>query len=52
MIIVQATVRTRTLQNKAVNLAENLSLQDTPMGLLLGWLGTKATEEQSPSKRQ
>jgi hypothetical protein len=47
VIIAHATARTPGIQNKAANAVENLSLQATPMGLLLSWLGAKATEEQS-----
>ncbi len=54
MILGHATARTPKLQNKAANTAENLSLQATPMGLLLSWLGAKPTEGQStaPTKRK
>lgn len=55
MIIVHATARTPTLQNKVSNAADNLSAQATPMGLLLGWLGAKLNEVQPTSaqpKRQ
>lgn len=47
MIVVHAAVRVPSLQNKATNTAETLSLQATPMGLLLGWLGAKQAEAQS-----
>jgi len=47
VIIAHATARTPGIQNKAANAVENLSLQATPMGLLLSWLGAKSTEEQS-----
>ncbi|UJR15551.1 hypothetical protein I4U23_002490 [Adineta vaga] len=46
-IIAHAVVRKPTLQNKAEDTAENLSLQSTPMGLLLGWLGAKAAAKES-----
>lgn len=46
LIVVHAAVRTPSLQNKATNAVENLSLQTTPMGLLLSWLGAKQAEEQ------
>jgi fumarate reductase subunit D len=54
LIVGHATARKPTLQNKAANTVENLSLQATPMGLLLSWLGTKSTEGQStaPTKRK
>jgi hypothetical protein len=54
VIVAHATARTPTLQNKAANTAENLSLQATPMGLLLSWLGAKLAEQQSttPTKRK
>jgi len=49
-IIAHAVARKSTLQNKAENTAENLSLQATPMGLLLTWLGAKpATEQSTPT---
>lgn len=47
LIVVHATLRTPSLKNKAANTVEDLSLQATPMGLLLGWLGAKQNEEQS-----
>jgi hypothetical protein len=46
-ILGHATARTPKLQNKVANAVENLSLQATPMGLLLSWLGAKSTDEQS-----
>lgn len=52
LIIGHATVRKQTLQNKAENTVENLSLQATPMGILLSWLGAKPTEEQPSTKRR
>ncbi len=52
MIVGHATARTPTLQNKAENAAENLSLQATPMGLLLSWLGAKPSEQQQSTKRR
>ncbi|CAF0736306.1 unnamed protein product [Adineta steineri] len=51
LIVGHATARTQTLQNKAENAVEELSLQSTPMGLLLHWLGTK-TEEQKSTQRK
>jgi hypothetical protein len=52
LIVGHATARTPTLQNKAENAAENLSLQATPMGLLLSWLGAKPSEQQQSTKRR
>jgi hypothetical protein len=55
VIIAHATARTPGIQNKAATAVENLSLQATPMGLFLSWLGAKLSEEQStpsPSKRK
>jgi hypothetical protein len=52
VIIGHATARKQTLQNKAENTVENLSLQATPMGLLLSWLGAKHTEAQESTKRR
>jgi len=58
LIVGHAIARKPTLQNKATNIAtniaENLSLQATPMGLLLSWLGAKSIGEQltSPMKRK
>ena len=53
-MVVHAIAHKPTLQSKVTNTVENLSLQTTPMGLLLGWLGAKSTEEQSaaPMKRK
>ena len=52
VIIGHATARKQTLQNKAENTIENLSLQATPMGLLLSYLGAKHTEAQESNRRQ
>jgi len=52
LIVGHATARTPSLQNKAENTVENLSLQATPMGLLLSWLGAKLTENQQSTKRR
>ncbi|CAF1143090.1 unnamed protein product [Adineta ricciae] len=51
LIVGHATARTQTLQNKAENAVESLSLQATPMGLLLSWLGAKPTEESTTKRR-
>ncbi len=51
MIVGHATARQQTLQNKAENTVENLSLQATPMGILLSWLGAKHTEEEQQSTK-
>jgi len=53
LIVGHATARRPTLQNKAENTVENLSLQATPMGLFLSWLGAKPMEQQStPSTKR
>lgn len=44
MVLIHATVRKQTLKDKATNVVENLSLQNSPMGLLLTWLGAKSPE--------
>jgi len=51
LIVAHATARTPNLQNKAENFAENLSLQATPMGLFLSWLGAKPAEQQSTKQK-
>ena len=53
VIVAHATARTPTLQNKGENTAESLSLQVTPMGLVLGWLGAKGNEQKAtPSPKR
>ncbi|CAF0871830.1 unnamed protein product [Adineta ricciae] len=53
-IVAHAIARKPTLQNKAENTVENLSLQSTPMGLLLTWLGAQAAaaEESTPTTKR
>ena len=36
---------------KLENTVENLSLQATPMGILLSWLGAKPAEQQTTKRR-
>jgi len=52
LIVIHATARTQTLQNKAANAVESLALQATPMGLFLGWLGARESKatDQKPTK--
>ncbi|CAF3517643.1 unnamed protein product [Rotaria sp. Silwood1] len=52
LIVIHATVRKPSIQNKATNAVENLSLQASPMGLVLGWLGLKSIDDQSKSSTQ
>ncbi|CAF2501456.1 unnamed protein product [Rotaria sp. Silwood2] len=52
LIVVHATVRKPSIQNKATNAVESLSLQASPMGLVLGWLGLKSIDDQSKSSTQ
>ncbi|CAF1376418.1 unnamed protein product [Adineta steineri] len=51
LIVAHATARKTSLKNKAENTAENLSLQATPMGLFLSWLGAKAEEQQQQQQQ-
>ena len=47
VIVVHATIRKPTFQDRIVNTIENFSLQTTPMGILLSWLGTKSNKDWS-----
>jgi len=51
LIVLHATARIPTSKIKAENVVEKLSLQTTPMGLLLGWLGAQNDEPSSTKRR-
>ncbi|CAF0913910.1 unnamed protein product [Rotaria sordida] len=52
LIVVHATLRKPSFQNKAANVVENLSLKTSPMGFVLGWLGLKSIGNQSKPSTQ
>ncbi len=52
VIVGHAIARTPTLQNKAENAVESLSLQATPMGILLSWLGAKPIQQQQQTTKR
>lgn len=53
VIVIHATARIPTSKIKAENVLEKLSLQTTPMGFLLGWLGAQNNDQSSSTmKRQ
>jgi len=55
LIVAHATARTPTVLNKIANTMESLSLEMTPMGVVLCWLGAKPHEDQQsapPTKRK